>query len=109
MKAPATRTQLFLDSGDPAESRQAFDLLGRLDGQTTNPSLIAKNPELQARLRAGRKLSQEEWGDLVGATRESINKQMRQWVEAGILKTDGGYILIQQTDALEKLAGCVIA
>ena len=74
MKAPATRTQLFLDSGDPAESRQAFDLLGRLDGQTTNPSLIAKNPELQARLRAGRKLSQEEANEFYRHTLLEIEK-----------------------------------
>jgi transaldolase len=60
MKAPATPTRLFLDSGDPAESQQALDILGRLDGQTTNPSLIAKNPALQTRLRAGRKLSESE-------------------------------------------------
>ena len=39
MKAPDIKTKLFLDSGDPAESRQAKELLGRLDGQTTNPSL----------------------------------------------------------------------
>jgi CRP-like cAMP-binding protein len=60
-------------------------------------------------VRINLKLSQEEWGDLVGATRESINKQMRQWVEAGILTTDGGHILIRRREALEKLAGCVIA
>ena len=29
------------------------------------------------------KLSQEEWGDLVGATRESINKQLRAWTRPG--------------------------
>ncbi len=74
MKAPATRTKLFLDSGDPAESRQAHDLLGRLDGQTTNPSLIAKNPELQARLRAGRKLSQEEAREFYRQTLLDIEK-----------------------------------
>lgn len=60
MKAPATPTKLFLDSGDPAESQRALEILGRLDGQTTNPSLIAKNPELQARIRAGQRLSETE-------------------------------------------------
>jgi len=59
-------------------------------------------------VRINLKLSQEEWGDLVGATRESINKQMRAWTEQGILRSDGGYILIHQPAALEKLAGCVI-
>jgi len=35
-------------------------LLGFLDGQTTNPSLIAKNPEAQARLATGNKFSKDE-------------------------------------------------
>jgi CRP-like cAMP-binding protein len=64
--------------------------------------------ETENGIRINLRLSQEEWGDLVGATRESINKQMRQWVEAGILSLDGGYVLIEHPDALEKLAGCVI-
>lgn len=37
-------TQIFLDSGDPAETKEVLAMLGFLDGQTTNPSLVAKNP-----------------------------------------------------------------
>ncbi len=44
-------TNIFLDSGDPAETTQAVELLGSLDGQTTNPSLIAKSPEIQEFLK----------------------------------------------------------
>lgn len=40
-------SQIFLDSGDPHEASQTIQLLGFLDGQTTNPSLIAKNPHIQ--------------------------------------------------------------
>lgn len=47
--------RIFLDSGDPAETREAIKLLGFLDGQTTNPSLIAKNPET-----AGKKFTKAE-------------------------------------------------
>lgn len=36
------RTRVFLDSGFPEETKEYIDLLGFLDGQTTNPSLIAK-------------------------------------------------------------------
>ena len=37
------KTKIFIDGGDPAETRQAKEMLGGwLDGQTTNPSLIAK-------------------------------------------------------------------
>jgi len=64
--------------------------------------------EVEGGVRINLKLSQEEWGDLVGATRESINKQMRQWNERGILSFDGGYVLIARPELLEQLAGCVI-
>jgi CRP-like cAMP-binding protein len=64
--------------------------------------------EVAEGIRIDLKLSQEEWGDLVGTTRESINKQMRQWTEAGIVRADGGYVVILKPVELEKLAGAVI-
>jgi CRP/FNR family cyclic AMP-dependent transcriptional regulator len=54
------------------------------------------------------KLSQEEWGDLVGATRESVNKQMRQWTDAGIIQMDKGCVVVVNAVELEKLAGAVV-
>ena len=50
--AKKERTKIFLDSGDPAETKEMIALLGFLDGQTTNPSLIAKNEALRERLKA---------------------------------------------------------
>ena len=47
--------KIFLDSGDVEETKQAIALLGFLDGQTTNPTLIAKNPAT-----AGKKFTKEE-------------------------------------------------
>jgi transaldolase len=60
MDTQALRTKIFLDSGDPAETRQAIELLGFLDGQTTNPSLMVKNPVAQERLKRGDKFTKEE-------------------------------------------------
>jgi len=54
-------------------------------------------------------LSQEEWGDLVGATRESINKQLRTWIEGGLITLEQGYVVIHRPRDLERLAGVVIA
>ncbi|MDP3900037.1 MAG: transaldolase family protein [bacterium] len=54
------RTKIFLDSGDIAETKEAIKLLGFLDGQTTNPSLIAKSPDAQERLARGEKFSETE-------------------------------------------------
>ncbi len=71
--------------------------LGRIYGKSTSVGL-----------KIDLKLSQEEWGDLVGATRESINKQMRQWIDAEIVRMDKGYVVILKAVELEKLAGVVV-
>ena len=40
-------SKLFIDSGDVAHTRRALEMLGFLDGQTTNPSLVAKSPDVE--------------------------------------------------------------
>ncbi len=47
-KPTGITTKIFLDGGDPKETKEIIELLGFLDGQTTNPSLVAKNPLFQA-------------------------------------------------------------
>ena len=59
-------------------------------------------------VRIDLKLSQEEWGDLVGSTRESVNKQMRRWADDGIVRVEEGYVVILNPVELEKLAGAVL-
>ena len=54
------RTKIFLDSGDPKETADILGHFGTLDGQTTNPSLFAKNPQVQARLATGKKYDATE-------------------------------------------------
>jgi CRP/FNR family cyclic AMP-dependent transcriptional regulator len=54
-------------------------------------------------LRIDFKLSQRELGNIVGATRESINKHLQVWQRAGIVALDGGYIIIRDPAALEAL------
>jgi transaldolase len=54
------KTKILVDGGDPQETRQIKKLLGFVDGQTTNPSLIANNPEIKELLAAGHKLSEAE-------------------------------------------------
>lgn len=60
MRPEQLRTKIFLDGGDPAETSALKTLLGFLDGQTTNPSLIAKNPVTKQRMDAGEKFSEHE-------------------------------------------------
>lgn len=45
MKKPISLiSKIFLDSGNPSDTKNIIETLGFLDGQTTNPSLVAKNP-----------------------------------------------------------------
>jgi transaldolase len=64
MRPHNLRTKIFLDSGDPQETREAIRLLGFLDGQTTNPSLVVKNPQVQECIRSGKMFSQNDAIDL---------------------------------------------
>jgi len=60
MSAPRTKTKILVDGGDPAETLKVKALLGYVDGQTTNPSLIAKNPEVLQMVASGHKLTEPE-------------------------------------------------
>ena len=60
MKPEGLATLIFLDGGDPDETRRAIEVVGFLDGQTTNPTLISRNPEAGKRLEKGRKFSGRE-------------------------------------------------
>ena len=54
------KTKILVDGGDPQETRRVKELLGFVDGQTTNPSLIAKNPHIKDLIASGHKLSKRE-------------------------------------------------
>jgi len=68
---------------DPDETLRIRNLLGFLDGQTTNPTFVSNNPDVQRRIASGHKLSWEEQkqeykdivskiSPLVGSARVSI-------------------------------------
>lgn len=50
------------------------------------------------------KLSQQDIGNMIGSSRESVNKQMRTWENEGLIKFRKGYVTITQLDKLEDLA-----
>ena len=60
MRPQTMSTRLFLDGGDPGETKAVLRQTGFLDGQTTNPTLIARNPEARKRLEQGTRFSREE-------------------------------------------------
>jgi transaldolase len=54
------KTKILVDGGDPQETRHVKELLGFVDGQTTNPTLIAKNPHIKELVASGQKLSKKQ-------------------------------------------------
>jgi transaldolase len=56
-------TKVLVDGGDQHETAGVKQLLGFVDGQTTNPSLIAKNPEIMQLVRSGHRLTPQQERD----------------------------------------------
>jgi len=57
------KTKILVDGGDPQETERITQLLGFVDGQTTNPSLIAKNPDIRHLVDSGQKLTAQQEAD----------------------------------------------
>lgn len=79
MKPGNLKSQIFLDSGDATETEEIFNLLGFLDGQTTNPTLIAKSPVVQAQRAAGKKINLDE----IASIYKSIISQIHSIIPDG--------------------------
>jgi len=47
------------------------------------------------------KLNQHQLGELIGATRESVNKQLRSWADEGVLSFERGIITVHKLDVLD--------
>jgi CRP-like cAMP-binding protein len=50
------------------------------------------------------RLSQQELGDLIGATRESVNKQLSEWTRLGVLRQGRDHMEIFDLQALRSIA-----
>jgi CRP-like cAMP-binding protein len=57
-------------------------------------------PETAARIR----FSQRELANMVGGTRESVNRCLRNWQRRGIVQISEGSIVVMNQDALEDIA-----
>jgi transaldolase len=68
------RTKIFLDSADPKDTKEALELLGFLDGQTTNPTLMSKHPRVVDVIMNGGKFTEETLMDLYKETVVQISK-----------------------------------
>src|SRR6516164_7299544 len=57
---PRAKAKVLVDGGNPEETVRVKGLVGYVDGQTTNPTLISKNPEVRTLISSGHKFSSRE-------------------------------------------------
>jgi CRP-like cAMP-binding protein len=57
----------------------------------------------KAGLKIDMKLSQEVLGNMLGATRESVNKGIKSLQKSGVISQEGGYIVVHDIETLRDL------
>ena len=58
--ASRAKAKILVDGGDPEETVRVKRIVGYVDGQTTNPTLISKNPEVRTLVSSSQKFSSQE-------------------------------------------------
>ena len=61
--------------------------------------------ETERGTRIERKLSQRDMARMIASTRESVNRQLRQWTQDGLISVEDGLIEVHDMDQLEEIAG----
>ena len=92
------------DTSETLGNFAMLDLPGRLARKLLNLAAeygSATNGRIHLKIR----LSHTDLGRFVGCSRETVNKQMRAWEEAGIVAREGGRIAICKPGALRRTAG----
>lgn len=56
----------------------------------------------------GIRLPQQDLADMVGTTRESVNKQLRAWEEDGLVELGRARVIVNDLEALEDIAELVV-
>lgn len=84
---------------EKVEDGANLEVVGRLAKQLLRLAERYGKKELDG-VRIDLKLSQQELGDMVGATRESVNKQLRVWVESGLIHKRSGNLVLCDPEAL---------
>ena len=89
---------------DRTEDRQTMPLPGRIAKRLLSLGREhGKRPIVGGPVEV--RLPQQDLADLVGTTRESVNKQLRVWSEDGIVETGRGRVTLKNPKALEAIVG----
>mgnify|MGYP001183195798 CR=1 FL=1 len=86
------------------EDASLLDLPSRLAKRLLNLAEGVGEKEGDA-IRISVKLSQTDLGNMLGVTREAVNKQLREWKKDGIVDMQDGQVLIQDPKTLARLVG----
>lgn len=92
------------DTSETLGNFAMLDLPGRLARKLL--SLAGEyGKSANGRIRLEIRLSHTDLGRFVGSSRESVNKQMRAWEEAGVVAREGGRIAVCKPAVLRRIAG----
>jgi CRP-like cAMP-binding protein len=79
-------------------------MFGRLDARIAKTLIRLAHGARAEREGIALRITQQELAGMVGATRESVNKQLQIWQSAGVLRLGKRLIAIPNVDALATLA-----
>ena len=85
-------TQSIIE-GEPRLARGLLRLFEKWGSTQTDGRAILKE-----------KFSQQDIGEFSGLARENVNRQIKAWVELGVLRTEGRHLVLMDPEALERLA-----
>jgi CRP-like cAMP-binding protein len=86
------------------EDASLLDLPARLAKRLLNLAKGVGEKEGEG-VRINVKLSQTDLGNMLGVTREAVNKQLREWKKDGLVDMQDGHVLIQDPKTLAKIVG----
>jgi CRP/FNR family cyclic AMP-dependent transcriptional regulator len=87
---------------DRAEDRQTMPLPGRIAKRLLGlAETHGKHPIVGGPVEV--RMPQQDLADLVGSTRESVNKQLRAWEQEGFVELGRGRVVLKKPEALERV------
>ena len=104
MRPDNLKTRIFLDGGNPEETKETIVATGFLDGQTTNPTLISKNPGVREHLERGDKFSKEQIIDYY----RDVVKKISAMIPNGSISVEVYADAATRADAMKALDGHIL-
>lgn len=92
------------DTNSSFQVRQSMGLDGRLAHTLLRLADGFGNPLDGERVMIFHKFTQSDLGDMVGAARENVSRQLNQWCREGILSKISGYYCIEKPQILRDMA-----